>query len=161
MGGGHGSWRALDALVTRLKTIKGSPQFWTDVGNRVYTRAWNPDDDSCPKMPYLSVLLDLPEGRLDFDEGTVVRDAFRVTVAGYVAESSVSHAKATAVERALKLKDDIVKALLADWKLGGAVANSTIASWDAAAGDDPDLPYGELVMVIELHLHLAEDGLGP
>jgi len=110
--GPHHSWAAVSALVDQLKTIQGGSEYWTNLEERVFTRSWLPDDDACPSMPYLSVVLELPEGSFLFNEGSIVRDVFRINVIGWVPENTESHAETTAVEAALKLKDDIIKALM-------------------------------------------------
>jgi len=158
----HTSYGAYRALVERIGTIQGSSSgHWTALGDRVYTRYFPPDEEQVGLLPYVCIPIDNPQGRMVWDEQRIVRDHWTVAIYGFVPDTASSLRNSNAAENALKLKDDILDALMSDWRLGGAVENSTIPGWDLIAGDDSDVPYGELVVPVELQVFLSREVLGP
>jgi len=158
----HNSYVAYAALIERIKTIRGSSSgHWTNLGDRVYTRYFVPSEELVGLLPYVCIPIDRPDGRLVWDQGTIVRDHWNISIYAFVPDTSSSLRDGTAVENALKLKDDILDVMLSDCKLGGAVENSTIPGWDLIAGDDADVRYGELVVPVQLEVFLSREALGP
>lgn len=153
---GISSWEAHAALVDRLKTINGIG-YWHNLSGRVYTRFVDPT--SGQTFPYVCVPLDAEDGG-DYPmvEPTVVQTSQSVTIVGFVPESSSAVRDSQAVEAALKLRDDILKAVMSDWTLGGKVNDLTPVRHRAGAGF---LDYGFAEVTVRWALMQGLDNLGP
>jgi len=139
-----------------MKGINGSTGgYHTNIGGRVYTKLWLPEEEKLT-LPYLCVPLMEPAAELTWDEDDIVRDAWTVRVFGFVAETASSEVEGQAALAAAALRDDIVRAFIADTTLGGTVDVGRLLGWDIDAGVDNEVPYGYVEVAFRLEQH--QDG---
>lgn len=153
--------KAFEALVARIKTIKGSSSgHFTNLNNRVYTRHWLPEN-SKSDLPYVCMPIVAAAGQPDTDEGNLIRDIWDATIICYLPETSTEEPTTPTISAALNLKDDIYDVMMQDWTLGGQVEQSKIVSWDITAGEPPMGAYARLIVRVRLYQYLSNEYFGP
>lgn len=155
-------YQAIDGLRERLKIINGGTEYHFDLGRRVYSKLILPNEDGKRSYPYLCVPL-IEEAQVYVTvEETWIHTTWQQIIYGFVGETTPGKISAATVDAISKLHDDIIKALMYDWTLGGVVGMDTKVlgnmSW-AGAGDEEN--YGELQMVVQLSIRFSRDELGP
>ena len=158
---GRSTAQAFANVVNRVKGIQGSGSgHFTNLENRVYTRHWLPEQQKAA-FPYSCVLV-MPEPNAPIhDEGNLIGDRFRVAVIVYLPETQTAEVTQSAVEAALKFKDDVFDVLLGDEYLSGQAESVLIASWTVEAGEPPEREYARCLVIAEVHQKLGPEVYGP
>lgn len=156
----RGKHKAIDGMVARLQTINGAPGGYNhNLGGRVYTTLITPEEQTDPTLPYCCVIL-VDDNQSYDHQDTWVETEFDLAVFGYVAETSPAFMNSQAVRATAKLHDDIVRAILGDLSLGGAVRDTMLRSASSSAGvraTEPD--YGEVVVIPRVKQVFTRDEL--
>lgn len=156
----RGKYQAYAALLDRIRSINGSAGgFHTDLGGRVYEKLILPGIDVEVKMPYACVPM-VDDEDIIRTEGQLVEVRWPATVYLFVAEQDTSGLNPTAPKQCADLRDDVLKALLGDWTLGGKAQDVKLATIRTLAGAD-DADYGEVQFPLIVHQIFGRDDLGP
>lgn len=156
-------WAAVQAIKTMLLGINGGAGgYYFDVGSRVHTMLHIPGEgDAVIDMPYFCI--ELSDERPEIEQGPRhVKIKWHPRIHGFVKESAASDLESLGLENVCKLHDDVWRAVTADITLGGAVRDTSIVDFHCAAGVLPDeMPYGELILDLELYQQFQRSDLGP
>lgn len=156
-------WAALQALQTALKAIRGpAAGYYYSVEGRVFLSMVIPGDDAAAvPFPYICVPLIGEDPEILIDD-TYVNVKWHARIHVFVAEQPLAVGEFASVEAAAKIHDDVWKALMADWTLGGAVRDSGVVDVQSAAGVLPDeMPYGEVMFDLLIYQKFARADIGP
>lgn len=146
-----------EALLNRLRGITG-PAYALDLGGRVYPRLILPVEGR-PKLPYLCVPLIDEAERYEIEQ-THVKAMWNVRLYGFVEETASELMEADSVRAVCNLRDDVFRALIPDWTLGGAVRDLTPIGATSFAGEgDASEGYGEFQMVLEIMQMFSQESL--
>ena len=147
-------------LVGVLKGITG-PAYWTDLAGRVFLRLRDPVNEIAPgEFPCLFVIEIGPASPIRSDEHSL-RPEIKVSLVGYVRETSDNPTDSTASVAASKLRDDILRALWLNQFLNKKItAPLIIREEEIEVGIDP--LFGKVYIGVALPYHLfPELELGP
>lgn len=156
----HGLPEAYQALVDRVKTITGPPSFYTNLTDRVYRKLWLPEDEKS-ELPYACIPLAGAIPTIPQADARLVKPHPIVPVYLFVAETSDSDKDGNAPDLLLKIVQDVIDALRADWQLGGKVENSEIVGLEVFAGENPEFLYGAARIDVQLELYAGDAELSP
>lgn len=153
-------WAAVAALKTQLLKVVGQAAgFRSDIGSRVYDRLIVPEDGVEIARPYICMPL-LSEDQSYDVEDKLIKTQWTHRVHIFVDETQSEPDKTSSAEALADMHDDIVKTLMEDWTLGGAVKDLTILGANTFPATSPDDRYGELVMDIQLTQWFQRSELG-
>lgn len=157
----RGKYTAYSALLNALRGINGGAGgYYHDLSGRVRT-TWEVPEDIGDRIytPYLCLPFDGDTEQIETLEGGVFRTTWTQRIYGYVPESSSTPEESSAVEGVCKLRDDIVRALLADETLTNSVRDSQLGGIETNAGIG--LGYGAVVVEMVFNDWFTKDELGP
>jgi len=152
----RGTWDAIQALVTALKTINGVG-YHLNFEERVFTRFLVPERVGV--MPYACVFLEPDDGG-DYptqEPGWVVAHQ-SIKLAIFVPETSADAHESAAFQWAAKARDDVTKAVLSDPTLGGVVNEMRFGAVQTGAGQGA---HGVLFFAVEWFQNQDAATLGP
>jgi hypothetical protein len=153
---------AISNLRSALLAITGAGSgYRTNLGGRVYTVLATPDVLPDSSLPYVCVpLLDEEQTFSDYDD-SVIESRWRQTIFAYVGERESDPLETTTTADAANVCDDIVKAVLADLTLAGAVRTTRLVSASTVSGLKAGEPeFAEVVVVLEFTQVFTRDELG-
>jgi hypothetical protein len=154
----RGTWDIITAFRDRLKEIQGpGAGYWLDLGSRVYTREITPDRGTTLPYALLTLTIEDPATFPRIEEGVVEREQI-LTVVVFVPETLAATTESTAMEYAAKIQDDITKALMKDWRLGGKVDDTRPGTARVNAGDGP---WGVVLVQVAFRQRQDVESLGP
>jgi len=156
-------WLAHQRLVAVLKGINGGATFYTDLGNRVFTKYMRPVGSTSPALPYLCVPLVNSAPRVEHDN-TRIKITWTLPIMAFVSEPNVGAFDSDAIAKLYHLGEDVFKAVMQDPTLNGTVAPvSFVSGGIEEAGISPfdGMPYADAVIPIDLSMFLGLDVLGP
>jgi len=155
-------------IVEILKGIRGPASgYWNDLEDRVFERLIRPEDaDFAIQFPYLCVPLVQAAPAYVTDETDII-ESRRQSVFGFVEEETRGY-DAPGNVACLRLAEDVVRALIADPKLGGVAANGTevddsrlVSGGDEIGGVIPGDTWAEFERVLEIDIRFSAVDLGP
>lgn len=157
----RGKYEAYSALVDVLTGINGDTGgYYHDLSTRVRT-SWQTPEEVGDRVyePYLCLPFDGNSEQVEAIQSQIYKTTWRQNIYGYVAEGSSELATSSAIEAVCHLRDDILRALMADLTLGGRVRESRIATLETTAGIG--LGYGTVMLEIIFEEWFTRDQLGP
>jgi len=153
-------WSAIAALKTQFKKILGSGAgYRTDLGSRVYDRLTTPEDGAEIPRPYMCMPLLNEEQTYEHEEYSITTE-WRHRIHLFVDELNPTKTQTSAATLLADAHDDLVKALMEDFTLGGTVNDLTIEGSNTFCAALEDDSYGELVMDLRLKQIFQRSDLG-
>ena len=149
------SYDAVVALIARLKTIQGPPTYHTNLEQRVYDRLTVPTDERAV-LPYACVVTVDERPVYETANSGALRLVWELRVFGFVAETTLDGPNGDSHRKMLRLHDDMLKAVMADTTLGGAVDDLVPVGRPRAAGVNPR--YAEVGLGLRVHRWVGPDG---
>lgn len=152
-------------LVTQLLTINGAAGgYYHDLGSRVYCRLLTPHDASSA-FPFLSVFVSTPP-RFSFTDASIVKATLTISIVGFINESVALDAANSATTPALKLIEDVTRALMpatgGQWDFGSAtVDDMRLVPQQVVVGVADGYEFAEVPIDVELDIRFARADLGP
>ena len=163
----RGRYQAHAELITVLGGINGTGGgYWHNLGGRVYKRMVVPEEEGPIGLPYVCVPLEGDNPAVEHTEQGVILQ-WTEAISGFVAETSESDVDANSPDAALKLWDDIVRALLktrtanGQWLNGKAENLEILSGGGTVAGVIGDDDYGEVLVLVQLQTRFDDKDLGP
>jgi len=140
-------WPAVSAAITALKSITGAT-YNNDLGSRVYTRLFTPQEQRDVKLPYACLPVDQEAERIEY-EGFQFQSTWRLTGHAFFDDNSESDPLNSAgATSAAKFRDDIIRAFMADPDLGQTVNNCEVTNIETSAGIVDD-GVSEVIFTVE------------
>jgi len=146
-------------LMAMLATIQGSPNYWTNIVSPVTNRLIVPSSKLI-QMPYLSVVQVQDAPTYDEQDGDHIRQRWKLRIFGYVEDTSSDAGFSSGPSAISDLRDDVMRVLLTDWTLKGAVDNLEVIPSDGASGGVLG-GWAEFEILLECWSYLSPEGLGP
>jgi len=157
-----GLYDAYSALKSGLQGINGAAGgYWLTFGSsNVFPTLTTPNEDTMLPEYYLCIpLADEPFRSEEQDQRSLKR-FWTQTIFGFVRDEKNDPSDTTAIERVLKMHDDLDKYFLDNPTLGGVVKDVQLASGFHSAGAVQDEPYGELVYPIMIEQFIDSSDIG-
>jgi hypothetical protein len=148
-----------DALRTGLKAINGSTGgYWYDFSTRVYDRLVLPSATT-PDVYLCIPFADEPE-RFEEQEQHSVRCKWSQTIFAFARDTKEHDTETEMMKLISRARDDVVKYLLDNPTLGGAVYEARLVSALRTAGALDADDYGELELLVEIEQVVQSSDLG-
>jgi len=150
----------VSALIVSLKTIRGAPTYWTDLGGRVYDRFYSATEwEQLGDFPVLFVVAPGDESPLK-NEDHGFQDETRIRLYAWLRENSEDPLVSLARPAANKLRDDLVLCFDKNAKLAGKIT-FPIRPYSYALDWGIDPKYAAVSASIGLPNRLFAANLGP
>jgi hypothetical protein len=127
-------WDAINGSITVLKGITAAGNYNNDLGSRVYTRLFTPQEQREVKLPYACLPVDQEAETIEY-EGQGYHSTFVLTGHAFFADNSESDPlNSTGAIAAARFRDDLIRAFLSDTHLGNTTSNCEVTRVDTSAG---------------------------
>ena len=156
----HSKHAAFNAIIARLKLLRGGTAFHTDLGDRVFPALVEPEAGVNLKMPYACFPL-VDEFTYEMTQrGAVMQWSGQVHV--FVPETAADALQSTSSVTAAKAHDDLAELFLQDDTLDGTVAGVELLGGNTEAGVYlGGTNYGEILFRMRFTHFLDGSVLGP
>ena len=150
---------AIERLTTMLSGIRGAASgYRVDLEGRVYPVLIPPDVEPSVRMPY-GCVVNVGTGTYGDPDSSVIDRTFTLRLMFFLKETSSNRLQSDLAGRLADLEDDVLRVILLDPTLGGAVKLIRPIAQETASGFVPEEDYGELVITVELWQIVDVDSL--
>lgn len=141
-------WTGISAAIAAMKTITTAGNYNNDLGSRVYTRLFTPQEQRDVKLPYACLPVDQEAEKIEY-EGFQFQSTWRLTGHAFFDDNSESDPlNSTGATAAAKFRDDLIRAFMADPDLANTVNNCEVTNIETSAGIVDD-GVSEVIFTIE------------
>lgn len=157
-----GSWDAFSDLLTALKGIRGPGSgYWTDLGGRVFTRDLDPGSGT--EMPFGVLVMSSEDVEESDEDERYAWSVQTIAAAFWIPDDSSDPGESAAMEIALKLRDDVRKAVHVVFRGAdvNGVKDADVVRAVVGAGAGGGQPFGTLEVTIRWRQMQDLATLGP
>jgi hypothetical protein len=141
-------WSAISAAITAMKAVTVAGNYNNDLGSRVYTRLFTPQEQRDVALPYACIPVDQEAEKIEY-EGFQFQSTWRLTGHAFFKDNPESDPLNSAgATSAAKFRDDLIRAFMVDPDLGNSVKNCEVTTIETSAGVVDD-GVSEVIFTVE------------
>jgi len=141
-------WSAISAAIKAMKDVTITRNYNNDLGSRVYTRLFTPQEQRDVALPYACIPVDQEAEKIEY-EGFQFQSTWRLTGHAFFKDNPESDPLDSAgATSAAKFRDDLIRAFMADPDLGNTVKNCEVTTIETSAGVVDD-GVSEVIFTVE------------